>query len=55
MLLPERLPIRERFFKREGAMKTLLEGKAFVYGKNVDTDQIYPAPLLTITDADKVG
>ena len=36
-------------------MKTLLEGKAFVYGKNVDTDQIYPAPLLTITDADKVG
>ena len=36
-------------------MKTLLKGKAFVYGKNVDTDQIYPAPLLTITDADQVG
>ncbi len=34
---------------------TLLRGKAFVYGANIDTDQIYPAPLLTITDADKVG
>ncbi len=30
-------------------MKTLLEGKAFVYGKNVDTDPIYPALLLTAT------
>lgn len=36
-------------------MQTVLKGKAFVYGKNVDTDQIYPAPLLTITDPDKVG
>lgn len=36
-------------------MKKKLTGKAFVYGKNIDTDQIYPAPLLTITDADKVG
>ena len=34
---------------------TILRGKAFVYGANIDTDQIYPAPLLTITDADKVG
>ena len=36
-------------------MDTILKGKAFVYGANIDTDQIYPAPLLTITDADKVG
>jgi len=36
-------------------MQNILKGKAFVYGKNVDTDQIYPAPLLTITDADKVA
>ena len=36
-------------------METILKGKAFVYGANIDTDQIYPAPLLTITDADKVG
>ena len=34
---------------------TTLRGNAFVYGANIDTDQIYPAPLLTITDADKVG
>lgn len=34
---------------------TVLRGRAFVYGANIDTDQIYPAPLLTITDADKVG
>ena len=34
-------------------MDTILKGKAFVYGANIDTDQIYPAPLLTITDADK--
>jgi len=36
-------------------MEKILRGKAFVYGANIDTDQIYPAPLLTITDADKVG
>ena len=36
-------------------MEKILKGKAFVYGANIDTDQIYPAPLLTITDADKVG
>ena len=36
-------------------MDKILKGKAFVYGANIDTDQIYPAPLLTITDADKVG
>ena len=34
---------------------TTLRGNAFVYGANIDTDQIYPAPLLTITDADKVS
>lgn len=36
-------------------MSNTLKGRAFVYGANVDTDQIYPATLLTITDADKVG
>ena len=30
-------------------------GKAFVYGKNVDTDQIYPGRYLDLTDAPDVA
>ena len=36
-------------------MKTLLEGKAFVYGKNVDTDQIYPGCYLALTDPKEIS
>ena len=40
---------------KEPVMETALQGKAFVYGANIDTDQIYPAPLLTLTDPEDVG
>ena len=33
----------------------MLKGKAFVYGPNIDTDQIYPGRFLDLTDADQVG
>ena len=36
-------------------MQKLLKGKAFVYGPNIDTDQIYPGRFLDLTDADQVG
>ena len=36
-------------------MQKLLKGKAFVYGSNIDTDQIYPGRFLDLTDADQVG
>lgn len=32
-----------------------MTGKAFVYGPNIDTDQIYPGRFLDLTDADQVG
>ena len=31
-------------------MKTTIKGKAFVYGPNIDTDQIYPGRYLELTD-----
>lgn len=32
-------------------MQTLIEGKAFVFGKNIDTDQIYPGRFVEYTEA----
>ncbi len=36
-------------------MRTKFTGHAFVYGKNVDTDQIYPGRYLHLTDAPDVA
>lgn len=36
-------------------MKTQFAGKAFVFGKNIDTDQIYPGRYLDLTDAPEVA
>jgi len=36
-------------------MKKTLAGKAFVFGKNIDTDQIYPGRYLDLTDAPDVA
>jgi 3-isopropylmalate/(R)-2-methylmalate dehydratase small subunit len=36
-------------------MKKHLGGKAFVYGKNIDTDQIYPGRYLDLTDPPDVA
>lgn len=31
-------------------MKTSIEGRAFVFGKNIDTDQIYPGRFVELTE-----
>jgi len=36
-------------------MKTQLTGTAFVFGKNIDTDQIYPGRYLDLTDPPDVA
>lgn len=36
-------------------MKKKITGKAFVFGKNIDTDQIYPGRYLDLTDAPDVA
>jgi 3-isopropylmalate/(R)-2-methylmalate dehydratase small subunit len=36
-------------------MENVISGKAFVYGPNIDTDQIYPGRFLDLTDPDKVA
>ena len=36
-------------------MNNLIKGKAFVYGANVDTDQIYPGRFLDQTDPEDVA
>jgi len=36
-------------------VQKVLKGKAFVYGPNIDTDQIYPGRFLDLTDPDQVG
>ena len=36
-------------------MHKLIEGKALVLGKNIDTDQIYPGRYLAETDPQKIG
>jgi len=35
-------------------MKTVIKGQAFVFGKNVDTDQIYPGRFVELTDVEDV-
>jgi 3-isopropylmalate/(R)-2-methylmalate dehydratase small subunit len=36
-------------------METVIRGKAFVYGPNIDTDQIYPGRYLELTNPEDVG
>ena len=36
-------------------MQKVLKGKAFVYGANIDTDQIYPGRFLDLTELDQIG
>lgn len=40
---------------KERAMQTEFTGNAFVFGKNIDTDQIYPGRYLDLTDAPDVA
>ena len=35
-------------------MQTLIEGKAFVFGKNIDTDQIYPGRFVEYTETSDI-
>lgn len=35
-------------------MKTKVRGKAFVFGKNIDTDQIYPGRFIEYTDVEDI-
>ena len=37
------------------SVQKILTGKAFVYGPNIDTDQIYPGRFLDLTDPDQVA
>ena len=36
-------------------MDKLVRGHVFVFGKNIDTDQIYPGRFLAITDPKEIG
>ena len=36
-------------------MNKIISGKAFIFGSNIDTDQIYPGKYLAITDAELVA
>ena len=36
-------------------MQKVIKGKAFVFGANIDTDQIYPGRYLELTDAHEVA
>jgi 3-isopropylmalate/(R)-2-methylmalate dehydratase small subunit len=36
-------------------MEGVISGRAFVYGANIDTDQIYPGGYLDLTDPDQVA
>ncbi len=36
-------------------MQNVIRGKAFVFGTNISTDQIYPGQYLDLTDPDKVA
>jgi 3-isopropylmalate/(R)-2-methylmalate dehydratase small subunit len=36
-------------------METVVKGQAFVFGKNVDTDQIYPGRFVELTDVEDVA
>ena len=36
-------------------MNGIIRGRAFVYGANIDTDQIYPGGYLDLTDPELVA
>ncbi len=36
-------------------MEKIIRGKAFIFGANIDTDQIYPGRYLELTDPKEVG
>ena len=36
-------------------MEKIIKGKAFIFGANIDTDQIYPGRYLELTDPKEVG
>lgn len=36
-------------------MKTIIQGKAFVFSDNIDTDQIYPGRYLDLVDPREIG
>ena len=36
-------------------MEKIIKGRAFVFGANIDTDQIYPGRYLELTDPKEVG
>ena len=36
-------------------MQKIIKGKAFIYGPNIDTDQIYPGRFLDLTNPEDVG
>jgi len=36
-------------------MEKIIQGKAFTFGANIDTDQIYPGRYLELTDPKEVG
>jgi len=36
-------------------MEKIVKGKAFIFGANIDTDQIYPGRYLELTDPKEVG
>jgi 3-isopropylmalate/(R)-2-methylmalate dehydratase small subunit len=40
--------------KEKNSMEKILKGKAFVFGANIDTDQIYPGRYLDLTDAEDI-
>jgi 3-isopropylmalate/(R)-2-methylmalate dehydratase small subunit len=42
-------------FFQEKTMEKIVRGKAFVFGANIDTDQIYPGRYLELTDPKEVG
>jgi 3-isopropylmalate dehydratase small subunit len=41
--------------KRRKYMEKIAKGKVFVFGTNIDTDQIYPGRYLELTDPKEVG
>lgn len=36
-------------------MKTFIKGRAFVFGNNIDTDQIYPGRFVEYTNVEDVA
>lgn len=36
-------------------MNKIIKGKCYIFGNNIDTDQIYPGKYLELTDYDEIG